>query len=171
MKNQKGITLILLILIIIIAILAVVWLFRSNSGNSSIPSASTGIVKEDRSTYIARCSTINYESLARNPLQYKGNYYTFTGEVIQVTNGSNSNETILRVNVTPKRYEYSNETYYDDTILVCYEYSNSYESKILEDDIITLYGQSVGTYTYEAIMGNSVTIPAIYAMYIDINNI
>ena len=80
------------------------------------------------------------------------------------------NNLLLRVNVTAKRYEYLNETYYEDTILVKYKYSSSSESRILEDDIITLYGKSMGTYTYESVLGSPITVPYIDAMYIDIKS-
>ena len=63
-----------------------------------------------------------------------------------------------------------NETYYEDTILVKYKYSSSSESRILEDDIITLYGKSMGTYTYESVLGSPITVPYIDAMYIDIKS-
>ena len=99
---------------------------------------------------------------------YKGKDYTFTGEVIQVVEEGKS--VTLRVNVTPKKYEYSKETYYEDTILVYYEYSSDYESKILEDDIVKIYGKSGGSYTYESVMGGAITVPMINAMYIDIQN-
>ena len=170
MKNEKGITVMKLIIIIVIIIVALICLFGgdskdTNKSKDSVPSSST-ITKEDRSTYVGKCKSIDYTSLARNPNQYKGQDFVFTGKVIQVM--EDNNDLTLRVNITPKKYEYSDETYYEDTILVSYQYSSSYESKILEDDIITIYGQSVGTYTYQAVMGNSVTVPAINAMYIDI---
>ncbi len=173
LKNEKGISGLVLCIVIIIIIIFLVVVFNETSENdynvstSTSTSSSVSKPKEDRSTYISKCTTIDYTSLARNPNQYKGNYYTFTGEVIQVLN--DGNDVTLRVNVTPKRYTYSNETYYEDTILVSYTYSNSYESRILEDDIITIYGQSIGTYTYEAITGAPITVPAIIAGYIDIN--
>lgn len=163
LKKEKGISLITLIIIIAVILFLLFLLFGGSSDNSS-PSSS--ITKEDRSTYIAKCTTINYNSLARNPTQYKGQNFVFTGEVIQVLNDNNN--VTLRVNVTPKRYEYLNETYYEDTILVAYKYSSSAESRILEDDIITIYGQSMGTYTYESVFGSPVTVPSIMAMYIDI---
>lgn len=164
MRNQKGISLIKLIIIIAVILFVLFLLFGGSSDNSN-PSSS--ITKEDRATYIAKCSNIDYDSLARNPNQYKGQNFVFTGEVIQVI--EDNNELTLRVNITPKKYEYSNETYYEDTILVAYEYSNSSESRILEDDIITIYGQSIGTYTYESVFGSPITVPAVAAMYIDIN--
>lgn len=162
---------VLITLLLIIGIMLFIYICGngyelSTNGSETSNEKIFALQKEDRSTYIAKCSTISYDSLARNPNQYKGNNYTFTGKVIQVM--ENNNEITLRVNVTPKRYEYINETFYEDTILVNYKYSSSYESKILEDDIITIYGKSMGTYTYEAILGNSVTIPMINAMYIDV---
>ena len=38
--------------------------------------------------------------------------------------------------------------------------------KILEDDVITLWGTLDGTETYETIFGASVTIPRFEALYI-----
>ena len=167
-KSEKGISLLKLCLIIIFIVFLVLIIYSKVNKSSNTTSTSSYLTKESRSSYISKCTTIDYTSLARNPNQYKGNDYKFTGEVIQAMNDDPEN-VVLRVNVTPKTYTYSKETYYEDTILVYYQYSSSYESKILEDDIITIYGQSMGTYTYEAVLGNSVTIPAILAMYIDIN--
>lgn len=169
-KNERGITLITIIVVGIIIILLLFFIYGGfNKGKArpaSTSSSTTTTSKEARSTYIQKCSTIDYKSLARNPNQYKGKDYVFTGEVIQVMN--NNNEVMLRVNVTEKRYEYIDEVSYEDTILVYYKYENSYESRILEDDIITIYGQSLGTYTYESTFGAAITVPAVNAMYIDI---
>lgn len=165
LKSEKGISLLKLCLIIIFIVFLIILIYSKTNKNNTTTSS---IPKESRSTYISKCATIDYTSLARNPNQYKGNDYKFTGEVVQAMNDDPEN-VVLRVNVTPKTYTYSKETYYEDTILVYYQYSSSYESKILEDDIITIYGRSIGTYTYEAVLGNSVTIPAVVAMYIDIN--
>ena len=157
-KNEKGITLWMLCVLIVILIIALCWLFGNNSKNNSTTgnnsSSKFTTFKESKSTYTAKCSKIDYKSLARNPNMYKGKDYTFTGEVIQVM--EDKNNLLLRVNVTAKRYEYLNETYY--------------EGRILEDDIITLYGKSMGTYTYESVLGSPITVPYIDAMYIDIKS-
>ena len=42
------------------------------------------------------------------------------------------------------------------------------EPRILEDDIITMYGEMQDLMTYETVMGSTVTIPQMYAHYIDI---
>ena len=43
------------------------------------------------------------------------------------------------------------------------------QSGFLEDDVVTLYGQCAGLYTYETVMGNDVTLPGVYAEFIDLN--
>lgn len=164
-KSERGISIITLCILIILLVIALCWVLEQRKNSGEISEGST---KESRSTYIAKCDTIDYTSLSRNPSLYIGKDFTFTGEVIQVMN--EYNDVYLRVNITKKNYYYLNETYYEDTIMVHYQYSNSYESKILEDDIITIYGQSVGLVSYESIVGSQVTIPAIDALYIDIKN-
>ena len=71
----------------------------------------------------------------------------------------------LRVNIT-KEGTYT--TYYKDTVYVKY-YPEEGEDKILEDDIITLYGIAQGDYTYTSALGTPITLPYIYGKYIEIN--
>lgn len=166
LKKEKGITLLTLCIIIVILIVLLVIVFGGSGKDNGGTTSSSYFTKENRATYVSKCKTIDYTSLARNPNQYKGQNFVFTGEVIQVM--EDNNDLALRVNVTQKRYEYLDKIYYEDTILVAYKYSSSAESRILEGDVITLYGQSMGTYTYKSVMGASVTVPSIKAMYIDI---
>ena len=58
--------------------------------------------------------------------------------------------------------------YYTDTIYVVY-YPEEGEDKILEDDIITIWGTSQGDYTYTSTIGASVTLPLIFAEYVSID--
>jgi hypothetical protein len=51
---------------------------------------------------------------------------------------------------------------------VTYTRKSTTESRILEDDIIAMYGKLAGLETYETIFGSSVTIPRFYAQYIDV---
>ena len=71
------------------------------------------------------------------------------------------NSYILLVQITQKRY------YWDDQIMVYYTRKDSSEGRILEDDIVTLYGKMRGTYTYTSVMNASITVPLMYAEYID----
>ena len=56
-------------------------------------------------------------------------------------------------------------TYYTDTIYVTYTPEEG-EDKILEDDIITVYGISQGDYSYTSTIGAQVTLPLISGKYI-----
>lgn len=119
-------------------------------------------IEKEEIDFKSSCDTYTYEQIARNPEKFKGTNVKLTGEVIQAIYGSTSVD--LRVNIT-KEGTYS--TYYTDTIYVVY-YPETGEDKILEDDIITIYGTSQGDYTYTSAIGTPVTLPLIYGKYITI---
>ena len=113
--------------------------------------------------YKERCQEINYEDLARNPDRHKNEDFTFTGEVIQVY--EDGQKTILRVNVTP--YSIGDSTYYEDTIYVTVDIEEGTD-RILEDDIITIWGSCSGLVSYQSIFGQQISIPGISAYYYEI---
>ena len=114
-----------------------------------------------KSFYMSNCKTISYNELARNPKKYEGQLVKFTGEVIQVQEAQSMwYYNVYRIDVTYKGYGY-----YDDTVYVTYDGYGS-EERILEDDIVTFYGEYKGLKTYETVMGSSVTIPHVEAKYI-----
>lgn len=115
--------------------------------------------KEKKQLFKKECKTYSYDKIARNPDKYDGKKAKFTGEVIQVI--EDGDDYTLRVNITKGTY------YWDDTILVSYTKRSDKEPRILEDDIITMYGTLAGTYTYETVMGSSLTVPLFYAEYVD----
>ena len=110
--------------------------------------------------YKGQCESISYDNLARDPDTYDGRKVKFTGEVIQVVEGDYV--TAYRIDVTKTRYGYT------DTVYVVYVPEKG-APRILEDDIVTLYGEYTGLYSYESIMGATITIPSIMALYIDVN--
>lgn len=109
--------------------------------------------------YIDNCAAYSYEQVARNPDQYEGEYAKFRGKVIQVL--ESYGYYTLRVNITQGRYSWS------DTIYVTYDAGTGTENRILENDIITMYGHMAGMYTYTSVLGASVTLPHFIAEYID----
>ena len=118
-----------------------------------------------KDAYKYQCRKISYETLARNPDSYSGEYFTFEGEVIQVV--ESGRDVQLRVNVT--EVDLYGTTYYEDTIFVTTHLPND-GRRILEGDIIRLYGICEGLYTYTSIFGSAISIPGIYAEYWDIVN-
>lgn len=120
-----------------------------------------GFTAEDmKKAYCDSCKAYTYKEIARNPNSVKGEKAKFTGEVIQVMEDGSS--VVLRVNITAKG------RYYDDTIYVKYTRKADDEDRILEDDIVNIYGTLAGLETYTSITNQSVTLPKVYADYIDI---
>ena len=97
---------------------------------------------------------IAYKDLARNPDNYYGTNVIFTGKVIQVQESGKLVN--LRVNVTKNTYGY------EDTVMIQYDKS-IVSGRVLEDDIITFSGMSMGLLTYKTVMGAEMTIPQVLA--------
>lgn len=128
----------------------------------------TKSAKQIRKEYIKSCKTITFDKLGRNPNKYKGQKFKITGQVIQVQEGW-GDSVDLRINMTKTTYEYIDDVTWSDTIYATVEIGED-EDKILEDDIITIYGECDGDYTYESVMGSNITLPKINIEYFEINN-
>lgn len=123
---------------------------------------------ESKEKYIENCKEYGYKDIARKPNNYKGKRAKFEGQVVQVQESYGT--VVLRVNVTKEENEFAEGGYlYSDTIYVEYKYKDDNEDKILEDDIVTLYGTLNGTKTYTSIVNSDVTVPYLKAEYVEIN--
>lgn len=91
---------------------------------------------------------ITFEQLARTPDDYELEKVKFRGKVIQVMEADDSVQ--LRIAVDDD---------YDKVLYVEYD-SDIIDSRVLEDDQITVMGISMGLLTYESTMGGNITIPA-----------
>ena len=123
--------------------------------------------------YKKACKKYAYKDIARNPNDYKGKLAKFTGQVVQVQESSflGVESVNLRVNVTAEENQFADGGYlYSDTVYVTYYRTDESESRILEDDIVTIYGELTGIETYTSVTGASISIPSMTAEYIDINN-
>lgn len=114
---------------------------------------SNGDVKNSRNSAINieqlknTAESFEYDDLARFPEKYQSKYLYFTGEVIQKT------DDVLRVNVTKGEYNF-----WEDTVYIVLKDENA---RILEDDIVKMWGVSNGNISYTAILGQKITIPGI----------
>ena len=99
---------------------------------------------------------ISYSQLARTPDEYKGQKVKFTGEVLQVVEGKNENR--LRLAVHKSSYGW----YDGDEILYCGYKPSIVAYRLLEKDIITIYGTAAGLYSYEAVSGATITLPSVW---------
>lgn len=116
--------------------------------------------------FIKSCQTIDYKTLSRNPDKFKGQHFKFTGKVIQVYEDKN---TFLRVNVTPEENEFADGGYlWSDTILCTVNLPED-SDRILEDDIIDIYGTCQGLYTYDSVLSSKISLPKIDISYYHIH--
>lgn len=137
---------------------------KQTEDNNSVETTQTEMSEMD---YKSSCKTIDYKTLARNPNKYKGDHFKITGEVEQVIEEDNvlddNTQYTVRLNMTKNDLDY-----WDDTILLNVEIPQD-EDRILEDDIITVYGTCQGKYTYTGLLKSSVTVPLIDVKYFNIN--
>ncbi len=145
----------------------------TSSQTSNTQSISENSVEESSSepelTYeeeIATYSEIDFETLSRNPDKHKGEKFKFTGQVIQAQEPTFGNTVELRINVTKETYEYIDDVTWTDTIYATVEIPDG-EDRILEDDIITFYGECDGLYSYTSVLGAKVSLPKIVIKYWD----
>lgn len=145
-KRHKVLTVILALIIIFLIIPT----GESDSVDTSVPIAD----------YKDQCIEVLYEDIARDPEAYKEQKVKFTGEIIQIM--ESGSKVTLRINVTKDDYDI-----YTDTIYVNYNYSEN-EKKLLEDDIVNLWGEAKGIKTYKSTIGTSISIPQVNAHSIEL---
>lgn len=121
----------------------------------------------DISSLKNKCTSYTYDELARNPNKYVGKLVKLKGEVIQVM--EEDLQVTLRVNITYVPFEYSDDGYYEDTVLISYQKSDEDESRILENDIVNIYGVSNGNTSYTSVLGSEVNLPIIDAFIVEIS--
>lgn len=114
------------------------------------------------------CKTLSFKDLSRNPDKHKGEKLKYTGKVIQVQEDEHwldDNTTVdLRINVTKDEYGL-----WDDTIFATVELPKNAD-RILEDDIITIWGECDGKYSYTSVLGSDVTLPKINIEYYSVKS-
>lgn len=127
--------------------------------------------KEVKKDFKKSCTTITYKKLARNPDKYKGKHFKIKGQVIQVLDSDSwfDNSTTLRINITAEKNQFADGGYlWSDTIVSAVNIPDGAD-RILEDDIITLWGTCEGAYTYESILGQKITAPRVDIEYYKIH--
>lgn len=154
MKNQKGINSIILTLIIVAILMLLVISNPSQPDTSGRPVSGNNAYEylsnhKPSSEKIANATPIDYVSLYKGANTLNGNFYKITGEIVQVVGGN-----YYHINMT-KSGEYY--TYYTDRIQISLIGTPS--EILMEGDIISFVGESLGNYTYTTVLGNQTTVP------------
>ena len=92
----------------------------------------------------------SYDAWEREPSKYTGSKYTFTGTVVQVSEGASL------------QYRIALDGKASQLILVTYQRDED-ELRILEDDKVVVYGTCKGVTSYQSTIGSQVTIPSVQA--------
>ena len=128
---------------------------EKNTSENISTEAPSEISQTSIEDYKASCNSYSYDDLARNPDAYKKKNIVLRGEVVQVIEDGKKVE--LRVYM---------DSEFDDTIYVFYTLKNG-EGRILEGDVLDIYGTFEGLISYETVLGAKVTVPSVNAKYIE----
>ena len=121
---------------------------------TSFEEAVAAELKAERDEYVSACVNLAYDDTARNPDSHKGEKVKFSGKVIQVSEG-------LLDSVI---YRIATKNGYENVVYVTYTRHDG-ESRILENDSITVYGECNGVTSYLSVLGGTITIPSVKMQY------
>ena len=102
----------------------------------------------------------SYNTIARDSESYKDTKVKYRGKVLQEGDSGQGLHYI----------RFAVDSNYDTVLFVTYD-AGQVTGRILEDDILTIYGTVVGDYSYETVMGATVTLPWIHADIIDTSEV
>lgn len=166
----KGCAVIFIVFIIFCVIVGSCVANQSDSSKGSTSSNRTNTPQasyETEAEYKASCKSYDYDSIERRPADYAGKRAVFKCVVNQVI--ENGNTIMLRVGVPNSWDSWKIITErYDKEFRVTYTKKSSNEDRILEDDVIRIYGELNNTTTYETVLHAQRTIPDFKAKYIEI---
>lgn len=123
---------------------------RAPAGAVATPTLTTSQLR-------AKATNVPFDELARNTEKHEGKLLSLAGTIVQVMEDGDAAD--LRVNVDGD---------YGQTVYV--RYSNYGKQRVLDEDTIQMVAQVDGRVTYETVMGNKVTIPALTALWLEVQN-
>lgn len=103
---------------------------------------------------------VSYDSIARKPDDYDDKKVRFAGKVLQVTEETEDDQdyTELRIAVNGD---------YDNVIFAVLPSDILNGSRVLEGDLVAIYGNSLGIITYTSSMNTDISVPGIAVHKID----
>ena len=118
------------------------------------------VVAQDRSEATSDASHAMYLELQQRADSFVGKPLSFAGKVIQsIKTGQHY---VLRVNVTPEKYNS-----WRDTIYVEYDApAAAGENRIAEGELVSVRGTFSGVRSYQSVIGDTIKVPAVVACVI-----
>lgn len=152
--------------LIIIGAVIITLIFLGNvfKGSTSIPSTSTPSTFPNKQlslsfeeTKTKAIKNLAYDKLFRNNEKYVGEIVYYRGEVSQAIEGKGDNY-VLRIFITKGEYGF-----WDNDIFANYK-----GTRVLEDDIVDIWGQVKGVRKYTTVLGATRSIPEIDVLYLNV---
>ena len=119
--------------------------------------------EEVKTDYKKQCKRYYYSEIARYPDMYKGMDGVVRGQVLQVI--EYGNEIDLRVSISQSKYGGWDTGKF---IYVSCDKSATGGIRILEEDIVSVYGKLAGLFTYTTVRDTRVTVPSIDAKIVEL---
>lgn len=117
--------------------------------------------KKEKSKFISSCKSYEYKKLARYPEKYKDKHITVKVKVAQIVNGGLFDDSVYYRCYTKGAYD----TWFENEFFIIDDREGD-TTKILEDDILTVYGTYSGTEDVERSLTNTTeSVPAISMKY------
>ncbi|MGG5313113.1 hypothetical protein [Enterococcus sp. DIV2381] len=110
--------------------------------------------KKDPSTYN---TGITYDQLSRNPEEFIGEKVVLSGKIIQVMESDEYTQYRLAV-----------DSDYDRVALIQIS-KDQLSTRILEDDLVTIYGESYGLISYDSALSGKITVPSVIVNIFTLN--
>ena len=145
------------ILIILVLLFALIMVLGGESYELS--EDAENMSKED---YIASCEEYTYEEIARNAESFVGKKVKFKGEIQQVVYDSEDGSSEYLISVTEDEFEFWTDNIYVTLV------AKENDSKFLDFDIVTFYGEVSGEEEYTSILGENIVIPSVTAVYMNL---
>lgn len=130
----------------------------NNDYSDVTPAVTTKSQQEIRQEIVSQAKYVTYQELARSTNGMQGQAITVKGEISQVLEDNEHYEGLINITYVNSDYY----AYYTDSIY--YMIDKSYmNTRLLQGDVVTLSGQSLGLITYESVLGSPITVPCIDA--------
>ena len=167
MKNERGASILKVIIIVAIIVIGIILLMQvmpkteyeykpeTDTVGKSTTDYNSLLNKKPSAQQISSAKTIDYRSLYKGANTLNGNFYKLSGEIVQKVE-----EHIYHVHMTKNVIDYTyieDSVYYTDRIQISVIGTPS--EILMEGDIVSFTGESLGNTSYYTVAGSSNEIP------------
>lgn len=122
--------------------------------SEAVVAGSQPVGESGKALYQAQCSEIAYDMLVRGGDDLINSYFTFTGKIVQAMEGQ-------------YRLALHNNNNYSDIVYLEYIPPTA-DFRLIKDDMVMVWGQSLGMYTYTSVSEAQITVPRLQVAYAEL---